>query len=155
MKKLAQPTRSFFTLKISWLVATCFLFWYWKSGGPVKKTTLYIKNENFRKQQVGYNFWRYIRVEKKCFSLPAMSHDSRNILDCGLKNINFFLAEGENKWFAVEWNQQPGFTINLSFIVIGSFGIRVLRWQNQAVSIKIFGYGYSVEVVICDFEKFG
>ena len=102
----------------------------------------YIKNENFQKQQVGYNFWRYIRVEKKCFSLPAMSHDNRNILDCGLKNINFFLAEGENKWFAVEWNQQPGFTINLSFIVIGSFGIRVLRWQNLAVSLWLWLFSW-------------
>ena len=49
----------------------------------------YIRNGNFRKQQVGYNFWRYIRVEKKCFSLPAMSHDNRHFLDCGIHNVDW------------------------------------------------------------------
>ena len=45
-KKLAQPRRSFFTLKISWKSSPgwlqfVFLFWYWKLGGTVKKSTLY------------------------------------------------------------------------------------------------------------------
>ena len=49
MKNKLQPTRTSFSRNFQckkaprWL-SKFFSFWYWKSGGPVKKTTLYVVN---------------------------------------------------------------------------------------------------------------
>ena len=55
--------------------ATCFSFWYWRSGGPVKKTTLYV---------IWFQFWFLFVL---C-AIPFQSNTSISLFGMGASDLH-------------------------------------------------------------------
>ena len=104
MKNKLQPTRTSFSRNFQckkaphWL-SKFFSFWYWKSGGPVKKTTLYIvyyivySSKHLHKKM-------YTRWQPGTFKIKVVKDWSLSTSPCNifLNNWRHLFKKEERTW---------------------------------------------------------